>query len=172
MNAWAANNREKARAKVRRYNERNREKVLARRAKERARDREKLIAYSRSEHRRTMVNAWEREHRASNPGYDISKRISHGIRLSMQAGKSGRRWETLVGYSLNDLMLHLERQFAKGMSWANRSEWHIDHILPLASFDFATPECPGFKAAWALTNLRPLWSGENVSKGAKRTLLI
>ncbi|MDQ0996878.1 hypothetical protein QFZ34_002060 [Phyllobacterium ifriqiyense] len=112
------------------------------------------------------------EKRKTDPAYAISNRVSHQMRMALKARKSGRRWESLVGYSLNDLMRHLERQFIRGMSWENRGEWHIDHILPLASFDFSTPECHAFKAAWALTNLRPLWSGENVSKGAKRLFLI
>lgn len=51
-------------------------------------------------------------------------------------------------------------------------EWHVDHIVPLSSFDFATPDDPGFKAAWALTNLRPLWGLENMRKHAQRTHLI
>lgn len=53
------------------------------------------------------------------------------------------------------------------MSWDNYgfSGWHIDHILPLASFDLTDPaqqsECFNFK------NLRPLWAKDNLSKGAK-----
>jgi len=172
MREWAQSNPEKVREKARLHVERNREKVLARRAEARKINREAALAYFRSERRRSMVNAWERERRAVDPGYDISKRISHGIRLSISSGKSGRKWESLVGYSLDQLMKHIELQFVKGMNWQNRGDWHIDHIRPLSSFRFETPDCPGFKEAWALTNLRPLWSGENMSKGAKRLHLI
>lgn len=63
-------------------------------------------------------------------------------------------------------------QFLPGMSWDNMAEWHIDHILPLASFSYASASDPEFRAAWALTNLRPLWSAENMQKGAKRVLLL
>lgn len=51
-------------------------------------------------------------------------------------------------------------------------EWHIDHIIPKSSFDYQTPDDDAFKAAWALTNLRPLWSSENLRKKAKRLHLI
>ena len=69
-------------------------------------------------------------------------------------------------------MTHLERQFLPGMTWGNRGEWHIDHIVPLASFTFTSPDDPEFRAAWALTNLRPLWAKDNIRKSAKRTHLI
>lgn len=98
--------------------------------------------------------------------------MTRGMNLSLESGKAGRSWKALVPYSLDDLMAHLERQFTPGMSWANRNRWHIDHIVPLSSFEFSTSDCPGFKAAWALTNLRPLWATDNVRKSAKRTHLI
>ena len=58
------------------------------------------------------------------------------------------------------------------MTWQNMSLWHVDHILPLASFEYESASDPEFRAAWALTNLRPLWSVENLQKGAKRVLLL
>jgi 5-methylcytosine-specific restriction endonuclease McrA len=53
------------------------------------------------------------------------------------------------------------------MTWDNYAHdtWHIDHIVPLSSFLFDTPDDPGFKSAWALANLQPLWAKENMSKG-------
>lgn len=72
-----------------------------------------------------------------------------------------------MGYSLVDLMCHLEEKFEDGMSWSNFGEWHIDHIRPLASFNFTGTECREFKAAWALSNLQPLWALENMRKGSK-----
>lgn len=94
------------------------------------------------------------------------------ISRGLVAGKSGKSWRDLVDYSLEDLVRHLERQFLPGMSWENRSEWHIDHIVPKSSFEFSTADCDGFKAAWALTNLRPLWASDNVRKQAKQIYLI
>lgn len=64
-------------------------------------------------------------------------------------------------------MAHLESKFVEGMTWENRSEWHIDHIRPIASFNYATPDDPEFKQCWSLSNLQPLWAKENMSKGAK-----
>ena len=92
---------------------------------------------------------------------------------ALKGGKAGRSWQALVPYSLEELVAHLERQFTKGMTWENYGPaWHIDHIRPLSSFSFTTPECPGFQEAWALTNLRPLAARDNIRKQAKRLYLI
>ena len=90
----------------------------------------------------------------------------------MRSQKAGRSWRDFVPYSLEDLIIHLERQFLPGMSWDNRGDWHIDHIVPLASFNFETPDDPEFKAAWALSNLRPWWAKDNMQKSAKRLYLV
>jgi hypothetical protein len=116
---------------------------------------------------------WQNAKYQSDPRFAINSRVRSGILRSIATGsKSRRRWQILVGYDLATLMRHLERQFSPGMTWENRDEWHIDHIVPLASFSFETPDDPDFKAAWALTNLRPLWGPENNKKSAKRLFLL
>jgi len=90
----------------------------------------------------------------------------------MNGLKAGRSWTRLVGYTAEELREHIERQFLKGMSWEEADKFHIDHIVPLATFNFDSAEHPEFRAAWALTNLRPLWATANISKGARRTHLI
>jgi len=110
---------------------------------------------------------WYKEKRHSDPAYAINFRMRAAVRRVLNGGKRGRKWEALVGYQLADLMAHLEAQFLPGMSWDNRGEWHIDHIRPLCSFEFETPEDPQFREAWALTNLQPLWAGDNIRKGGR-----
>lgn len=66
---------------------------------------------------------------------------------------------------------HLESLFKPGMTWENRSNWHIDHIRPLASFkyvnDDGSPNLEEIKVSWAIENLQPLWDKDNIAKGAK-----
>ncbi|OAM77705.1 hypothetical protein A3840_08725 [Devosia elaeis] len=92
--------------------------------------------------------------------------------LSANGGKGGKSWTELVGYGVSELRAHLERQFLPGMTWDNKSEWHIDHIVPQSSFNYTSTDDPDFRACWALTNLRPLWARDNVRKQAKRTHLL
>lgn len=114
----------------------------------------------------------QRERKQKHPKYAISARMSRQILDALVNKKAGRSWETLVGYSVTELMVHLERQFPRGMSWDNRKDWHIDHIRPISSFTFDGPDHPDFKACWSLSNLRPLWKMDNLRKGGAITLLL
>lgn len=91
--------------------------------------------------------------------------IRNGITRGLRFGsKNGRSTFSLLGYSLEELRFHLETQFKEGMSWDNYGDWHIDHKVPLSVFNYSTPDDLDFKRAWALSNLRPLWSKENIAK--------
>lgn len=69
----------------------------------------------------------------------------------------------LLGYSAEQLKKHMENLFTDGMSWDNWGEWHIDHIIPVSSFDKNTDS----KIVNDLTNLQPLWSKDNIVKGKR-----
>lgn len=84
--------------------------------------------------------------------------ICHSLKGST---KGGRSWQDILGYTADDLRAHLERQFAKGMSWDNYGQWHVDHIVPVAEHRYTGVDDPEFMACWALTNLRPLWARDN-----------
>jgi hypothetical protein len=91
--------------------------------------------------------------------------MSAGIGKSLTSGAKNRQhWETLVDYTAEDLKIHLEKQFKDGMSWDNRTEWHIDHIIPKSAFNYETPNDIDFKKCWALSNLQPLWKLDNLRK--------
>lgn len=128
------------------------------------------VVHSRksTEHHRKAYH----ERMKSDPGWRLHSSMSVLVRRGLNGSKGGRPWEQLVGYSRDDLRRHLERQFTKGMTWGNIGQWHVDHILPRASFTFTSSCDPEFKACWALTNLRPLWGGDNRKKSNRRTHLI
>lgn len=95
-------------------------------------------------------------------------RLSKLIKSSNKCGSAVRD----LGCSIQELVVWIEDQFYKNkdgekMTWKNWKPdgWHIDHIVPLSSFDLTRPE--QLKAACHYTNLRPLWAYENLSKGAK-----
>lgn len=98
--------------------------------------------------------------------YKISDAISSSIYDALKENKAGRHWETLVGYTLHDLMKHLEKQFKPGMTWKNYGNWHIDHVTPRSAFNFTKHTHLDFKRCWALKNLQPLWKCDNLKKAA------
>ena len=53
------------------------------------------------------------------------------------------------------------------MTWDNMGAWHIDHKLPLASFDLTKSEEQ--YRAFNYTNLQPLWALENLQKGDRNS---
>jgi hypothetical protein len=123
------------------------------------------------DHEKRLGREWNRRKRR-DPAFRLKSNIRCYVYASLSRNKGGHRTEALLGYSIEALRTHLERQFLPGMSWDNYGEWHVDHILPVASFDFQTSDDPDFRACWALTNLRPLWGEDNVRKADKRLLLI
>lgn len=83
------------------------------------------------------------------------------------SSKSASTFE-LLGCSHDQLKLHLESKFKKGMTWKNYgTKWHIDHIEPCASFDLSSPEQQ--RICFHFTNLQPMRSKENLSKGCRIT---
>lgn len=102
----------------------------------------------------------------TNPTNRLHNNFRSAIHRSLN-NKGGRTWESLVGYTTEELKTHLESQFQAGMSWDNYGKWHIDHITPICSFGRVQAESEEFKTCWSLNNLRPLWAVENIQKGAK-----
>lgn len=187
--AWRAANLERAQAASRAYYEANRdlirlqqaekhrkhgEKARQRATRYYAKNRERILERMKSEDGRRRAREYMRA-KMVDPAARLHTAVSRHIRASLH-DKHRRSWETIVGYSLDELCRHLERQFLKGMTWANygrgEARWHVDHIVPRHAFSFSSADDPEFLACWALTNLRPLWAGENISKHAKRFHLL
>ena len=93
----------------------------------------------------------------------MGMQVYHAIR----GRKGGRRWQTILGYAVDDLMARLSARFKPGMTWENYGQWHVDHIVPKAAFAYTKETDAAFRACWALSNLQPLWATENMRKQAK-----
>jgi hypothetical protein len=74
----------------------------------------------------------------------------------------------ILGCDWDQFKRHIELQFLPGMSWENTPEWHIDHIVPLASAN----DVEEVIALSHFTNLQPLWAKDNLRKSDKITRLI
>ena len=121
------------------------------------------LEYKKSKNKERADKLLDKYH--EDPKYKVHVNISSQIRQSIKSKKNGQSWEKLVGYSLNQLMEHLELLFEDGMSWDNYGEWHIDHKTPKSWFEYSSYEDDNFRKCWALENLKPMWAKDNISKG-------
>lgn len=106
----------------------------------------------------------------NDPFFAIKCRLRCRVSAAFRNNGYTKRSKTadILGCDWDALKNHIERQFSKGMSWDNRGQWHIDHIIPLSSAK--TEE--ELIALNHYTNLRPMWAEDNLSKGAKMEFLI
>lgn len=51
------------------------------------------------------------------------------LRPHLEAYDKRSVWE-LLGTTKSAFLLHLESQFADGMSWENYGRWHVRHVVP------------------------------------------
>lgn len=157
------------------YRKKNKNKVRASKKIYRKANKEKVSIYMENWRKnnkkrvRACFNIWRNQRRKTDSKFKLNDSISKAIRKSLKDGKNGHHWEDIVGYTLQDLMKHLERQLADGMSWSNYGfyGWHIDHKVPISVFNFTKSIHRDFKRCWALSNLQPLWATENKEKTNK-----
>jgi hypothetical protein len=114
---------------------------------------------------REYTHTYYHEVRKDDPEYIVISRCRNRLTDAVKAAGTKKYCKTLdlIGCSPAELVSWIESQFKPGMSWDNRSEWHIDHIRPVASFDMLDPEQQ--RECFRFTNLQPLWAKDNLSKG-------
>jgi 5-methylcytosine-specific restriction endonuclease McrA len=120
---------------------------------------------------------------------DTCAALAERIRLQVRARVSGKKYDAAIrralrgqyktstlsdrlGYSTAELRKHIERCFKPGMTWSafHKGDIHIDHIIPLKTFDLTDQS--QVRSAYALTNLQPMWAKDNIAKGGKVLTLI
>jgi hypothetical protein len=102
----------------------------------------------------------------TDPGFKVQSNLRNRLRKLMKVTKQnkGSTTSSLIGCSTKQLAKHLESQFTRGMTWKNYGErWHVDHILPCATFDHTNQR--QVEQCWHWTNLRPLDAKKNIDKG-------
>lgn len=101
-----------------------------------------------------------KEHRKNNPLIMFTRNTL--VRVMTEKAK-----QVMINlpYSQDDFKFHIESQFQKGMSWENRSEWHIDHIKPLSLF--IKEGIYDLNIINDLNNLKPMWAKDNLEKHSK-----
>lgn len=125
--------------------------------------------------------------RYSRPGYQarISRNAYHSsVQRRLRQLLKNRIWWALaggpktaptldlLGCTLDEFKVYLEKHFQAGMSWANYGlkGWHLGHVRDCCTFDLSDPRQQ--HACFHYTNLRPQWAQENWRKprGTRSTL--
>lgn len=150
-------NKEKRRQYVREYEEQNPDKL------KKGRLQTKQWLKDRPEY----MNAWYKEKLSTNIEYRIAHNLRERLRAALHTNSKGAKTMDMLGCSMEEFKQHMASKFTEGMDWDNygRKGWHIDHILPCASFDLSDYEQQ--KQCFHYTNLQPLWWKDNLEKSAK-----
>ncbi len=115
---------------------------------------------------------YARERRQTDLGFKITcalrSRLNHALRGNFKSGSAVRDLDC----SIPELKQWLEQQFynrkdGTKMTWKDWSKdgWHIDHIIPLDSFNLSDRK--QLKKAVHWFNLQPLWVEDNLRKSNK-----
>lgn len=112
---------------------------------------------------------YERNRKARDPLYKLISNFRTAIYTVLKENnitKFGHYFDILQ-YTPEELIIHLEKQFTDGMTWENYGDWHVDHKLPITSFNIQEMGDEEFMKCWCLSNLQPMWGVENIRKSNK-----
>ena len=173
QNAYYQQNAEKFKERQKAYHQQNREKINERRKAYYQQNREYHKAYHKQN--RDKIRIYIRNKYKTDINFKLRNNLRRRVGAVLKRNFKSKNTLKLLGCSVDFLKKHLENQFQPGMSWNNygnpngdHSEcWHIDHIVPCASFDLSDPKQQ--QKCFHYTNLQPLWAEDNMSKGAKLT---
>lgn len=125
--------------------------------------------YNKDRIKSGYFRAYYKERRKNDVDFNVLNALRNRLWQALTTCKGIKSASVLklTGCSLLELKKHLESQFDEGMTWDNYGYygWHIDHIIPCASFNLTREEEQ--KKCFHYTNLQPLWSKDNIRKGAK-----
>ena len=142
---WAEQNKEHLKEYLKEYREKNTEKI-----KKTKRD-------------------YERNRKASDPLYKLISNFRTAIYQVLKESnvEKNKHYFDILQYTPESLINHLESQFDENMNWENYGEWHVDHKLPITSFNIEEMGDEEFMRCWSLDNLQPMWGTDNIRKSNK-----
>ena len=139
MNQWYLKNAEYAKSKAKEYRETNRLR---------------LLEWSKQYRKTRMID---------DPIYRAAIRVRGLINIKIYSNGYTKKSRTqgILGCSYEFFKNYIETQFQEGMSWGNHGDWHLDHIVPVAT---ATSEEDVIRLNH-YSNFQPLWAIDNLKKG-------
>jgi len=116
---------------------------------------------------KNKINSYRENRKKTDPIYKLRTGMSVRLNLFLKTKnlKKNNTTFSIIGCSPEELKKYIENLFTENMTWDNHGlfGWHIDHKIPLSS---ATTEEEIYKLCH-YTNLQPLWSKDNLSKGKR-----
>ena len=115
--------------------------------------------YKQSEKGVATRKKYRKKEYSQKYGVDIEWTLLRNLRIRLRNAlkkefKTGKTLE-LLGCSIKEYVVYLEKQFTKNMNWKNYGPyWEIDHIQPLSK-----------GGSFHYTNTQPMHFSENRSKG-------
>ena len=118
---------------------------------------------------RQIKRDYERNRKATDPLYKLISNFRTAIYQVLKESnvEKNKSYFDILGYTPEELIIHLEKQFKDDMTWDNYGVWHVDHKLPITSFDIQGMGDEEFMKCWCLDNLQPMWGEENIRKSNK-----
>ncbi len=176
--------KENIRIRAKQYRDRNKE-TLAKHAKRyREANKDQISAHCKLFYKKNRMRICERVRRYQHTNrkkiwLSDQKKLLTNAQFKLKRRLRSRLWCAIktnykigsavqdLGCSIPELKIYLEKQFQEGMGWDNwgHNGWHIDHKIPLASFNLQDKK--QFLEAVYYTNLQPLWAKDNLSKSDK-----
>jgi hypothetical protein len=145
------NNKEYVLEKCKEYRENNKEKV-----KQFKHD------YYQKDENKIHRNEKDKKRREEDYVYKITSNLRTRVHSVLKYNKKDST-NILIGCKKSELVKWIEDQFDSNHNWDNYgSVWHVDHVIPLAFFDFTNRHEQFLALNWS--NLRPLDVAKNLSK--------
>lgn len=165
MKKWCENNRERSNSIKLAWKDSNPDYVYIPKDPVAKKKREKQWRVDNRGH----INEYVRCKKKTDVNYKIRCNLRSRLSTFLKSGiKQGSAIKDL-GCSLEELKTWLESKFypnpdtGEQMTFDNYGDWHIDHKKPLSAFDLTDGD--QIKMACHYTNLQPMWSKDNISKG-------
>jgi hypothetical protein len=118
---------------------------------------------------REYKRKYEKHRKDTDPAYKLIANFRTAIYQVLKENnvEKNKHYFDILRYTPEELISHLENLFTDGMTWENYGEWHVDHRMPISSFNFESIDDNSFMECWSLENLQPMWGKENIVKGSK-----
>lgn len=164
---WRQNS-ERFLSRDRQYRKTNKEHIQARDRDYRERNKERRSAANKLWYKthKNQVRETRKRYYSSNINARLAKALRNRLWDALKGRTKNGSAVGALGISLEEFRLYIEAKFYPGMTWDNWgiAGWHLDHIVPLSSFDLTNFE--QMCRAMHFTNLQPLWALDNIRKGS------